>query len=113
MTEAAGAPKARKFRGEVFIDWDRCKGCGFCIDFCPPKVLAFSAEFNGHGYHPPYLAKEDACTGCDLCGLYCPDFAIHGARVAKTDDVMMVDCRLLRSANGNGHDKTRTGKSGD
>ena len=80
MPEAPAAPKARKFRGQVFIDWDRCKGCGFCIDFCPPKILAFSEEFNSHGYHPPYLTKEEACTGCDLCGLYCPDFAIFGMR---------------------------------
>ena len=81
MPEAPAAPKARKFRGQVFIDWNRCKGCGFCIEFCPPKILALSGEFNNHGYHPPYLTKEEACTGCDLCGLYCPDFAIFGVRV--------------------------------
>ena len=81
MSEPPTATKARKFRGLVFIDWDRCKGCGFCIEFCPPKILAFSQEFNSHGYHPPYLVNEEACTGCDLCGLYCPDFAIFGVRV--------------------------------
>ena len=86
MPEAPAAPKARKFRGQVFIDWDRCKGCGFCFEFCPPKALAFSGEFNNHGYHPPYLADEEACTGCDLCGLYCPDFAIYGVRVPRIDD---------------------------
>ena len=81
MPETTAPPKARKFRGRVFIDWGRCKGCGFCIEFCPPKILAFSGEFNSHSYHPPYLTKEEACTGCDLCGLYCPDFAIYGVRV--------------------------------
>ncbi len=86
MPEAPAAPKARKFRGQVFINWDWCKGCGFCIEFCPPKVLAFSRDFNDHGYHPPYLAKVEACTGCDLCGLYCPDFAIYGVRVPRIDD---------------------------
>ncbi len=82
MTDSpAVATKSRKFRGGVYIDWDRCKGCGFCVEFCPPKVLALSDRFNAHGYHPPELVKPDGCTGCDLCGLYCPDFAIFGVRI--------------------------------
>lgn len=81
MPETTKAVRARKFRGTVFIEWDRCKGCGFCIDFCPPKVLAFSDQYNSHGYHPPALRDEPKCTGCDLCGLYCPDFAIYGVRI--------------------------------
>jgi 2-oxoglutarate ferredoxin oxidoreductase subunit delta len=80
MPDTPTVARSRKFRGRVFINWDRCKGCGFCIEFCPPKVLRFSDKFNNHGYHPPLLENEPACTGCDLCGLYCPDFAIFGAR---------------------------------
>ena len=81
MREASPAPTAgRKSRGAVYIDWNRCKGCGFCIEFCPPKVLAFAEWYNDHGYHPPRLTTEEGCTGCDLCGLYCPDFAIFGIR---------------------------------
>jgi len=71
---------ARKFRGQVYIDWNRCKGCGFCVEFCPPKVLTLTSLYNDHGYHPPQLILEAGCTGCDLCGLYCPDFAIYGVR---------------------------------
>jgi len=81
-TEQTKEPAAtKKVRGIVFIDPDRCKGCGFCVAFCPPQVLAFSEEFNPHGYHPPYLADPERCTGCDLCGLYCPDFAIFAIMV--------------------------------
>ncbi len=80
MPEAAQTIRSRKFQGKVYINWDRCKGCGFCIEFCPPKVLKFSDKFNNHGYHPPFLQNEAGCTGCDLCGLYCPDFAIYGIR---------------------------------
>jgi 2-oxoglutarate ferredoxin oxidoreductase subunit delta len=65
-------------RGRVFIDTELCKGCGFCIEFCPAGVLVFSDEFNSKGYHPPLAVKPEACTGCDLCGIYCPDFAIFG-----------------------------------
>lgn len=69
--------KARKVKGVVHLLTLRCKGCGFCIEFCPTGVLEFSPEFNAHGYHPPRVAHPDDCTGCDLCGLYCPDFAIY------------------------------------
>ena len=77
--ESAGTTaKARKARGVVYFNLSRCKGCGFCIAFCPPKVLAFSTEFNAQGYHFPQLLNAEECAGCDLCGLFCPDFAIYG-----------------------------------
>ena len=72
--------KPRDPRGRVVIDAERCKGCGFCIEFCPTEVLEFSSDFNVKGYHPPYAARPEACSGCDLCGIYCPDFAIFGMR---------------------------------
>ena len=75
MPEAKN-PKGPK--GLVTINRELCKGCGFCIEFCPSDVLEFSAEFNLKGYHPPHAARPEACTGCDLCGIYCPDFAIFG-----------------------------------
>jgi 2-oxoglutarate ferredoxin oxidoreductase subunit delta len=70
--------RPHKPRGVVTINAELCKGCGFCIEFCPAKVLKFSIDFNSKGYHPPWAAKPEACTGCDLCGMYCPDFAIFG-----------------------------------
>ena len=77
LAEAAQKP-AKKVSGLIFLDPRRCKGCGFCIAFCPPHVLVFSEEFNPQGYHFPRLADQENCTGCNLCGLYCPDFAIFG-----------------------------------
>jgi 2-oxoglutarate ferredoxin oxidoreductase subunit delta len=73
--------KAKKPRGVVMIDTELCKGCGFCIEFCPAEVLKFSEEFNSKGYHPPLVFRPEACTGCDLCGIYCPDFAIFGVLI--------------------------------
>jgi len=70
-----------KGKGIVFVRVDICKGCSYCIDFCPTHALEFSREFNQKGYHYPVLAKPEACSGCDLCGLYCPDFAIYAVRL--------------------------------
>ncbi len=69
-------------KGSVKIDVERCKACGFCVEFCPTHVLALSSAFNSKGYHPPHVVDAEKCSGCDLCGMYCPDFAIHGHRVA-------------------------------
>ena len=41
-------------KGIVYIIEDRCKGCGYCIEFCPRQVLEFSTGFNAKGYHPPH-----------------------------------------------------------
>jgi 2-oxoglutarate ferredoxin oxidoreductase subunit delta len=70
-------------RGSVSIVVERCKACGFCVEFCPSKVLALASSFNSKGYHPPETVNPDKCNGCDLCGMYCPDFAIHGYRTDK------------------------------
>jgi len=61
--------------GQVHIIKDRCKGCGFCVEFCPKKVLELSDEFNARGYHPPRV-KSPTCINCHLCELLCPEFAI-------------------------------------
>ena len=63
-------------RGEVHIVEERCKGCGFCIEFCPNDVLEMSDKFNKKGYHPPLVVKPDRCVNCGMCQLICPEFAI-------------------------------------
>ncbi len=78
--KSAKKKKPPKFLGTTFINVELCKGCAFCIEFCPPAALEFSSEFNRKGYHYPVLAHEEQCNGCDLCGLYCPDFSIFGVR---------------------------------
>ena len=72
------ATLTRKGRGKVLVQTRICKGCSYCVDFCPSHCLEFSQEFNPKGYHYPVLVRPEDCSGCDLCGLYCPDFAIHG-----------------------------------
>ena len=70
-------------KGRVSIVVERCKACGFCVEFCPTHVLALSSAFNSKGYHPPHVVHPEKCSGCDLCGMYCPDFAIYGTKVVE------------------------------
>ena len=69
--------KYSKPTGEIHIIADRCKGCNFCIEFCPNEVLKESEEYNIKGYHPPEPKDPDNCIACKLCELICPDFAIY------------------------------------
>ena len=73
----------KKVAGRVSIDPERCKGCCFCVEFCPLNVLVMSSKFNAKGYHYPEVADGTKCSGCDLCGMYCPDFAVYGSRPPK------------------------------
>lgn len=64
--------------GHVRIIEARCKGCGFCIEFCPNACLKESKRFNAKGYHPPELVfHAEDCVNCGLCTLICPEFAIY------------------------------------
>jgi len=69
---------------EVIIIPERCKGCGFCIEFCPKHILFESTEINSQGYHPVYISDNSKCTKCDICGMVCPDFAIGVVDTAKS-----------------------------
>ncbi len=65
--------------GQVFVIVERCKGCRFCVEFCPEEVLEESTGMNAKGYHYPVVApgKESACINCAFCKLVCPEFAIY------------------------------------
>ena len=71
---------SRRARAKVVVIWDRCKGCGLCIEFCPRGVLEFSREFNERGVHPPEVARPEECIGCEVCQDICPDLAIFVVR---------------------------------
>ncbi len=56
----------------VTIDIDECKGCGLCVESCPPKCLDLATELNAYGVHPAHYTGE-GCTGCGICFYCCPE----------------------------------------
>lgn len=58
------------------INVDLCKGCGYCIKFCPKSVLTMGRERNNKGHFFP-LADEEKCISCAICATMCPEAAIE------------------------------------
>ena len=91
--EPMDMPMARVPQGDVHVIIERCKECGFCLEYCPTKVLVYTPEINSKGYHYPIVAegKESACVHCRYCDLICPELAIFTTLVedgegGDTDD---------------------------
>ena len=54
------------------IDGGECKGCGLCIEACPPRVLSLTERLNHYGYRTATYSGS-GCTGCGICFLACPE----------------------------------------
>ena len=61
-------------RGNILIDTEKCKGCGLCVESCPPKCLELLPELNAYGIHPAHYMGTQ-CTGCGICFYCCPSRA--------------------------------------
>lgn len=77
--------------GVVHIIEDRCKGCGYCIEFCPKETLAFSVRFNKKGYHPPEVVHPESCVNCHYCEIICPEFAIFSVEATPAAPARLKD----------------------
>ena len=81
------ADRIARARGDVTIIEERCKGCGFCVEYCPREVLELSNRFNRKGYHPPHVHKQGECINCNLCEMICPEFAIFSFALTVLHEV--------------------------
>ena len=61
----------------VQINPDLCKNCGYCVKFCPKKVLATGQNRNRRGQFYPVMTDEAGCITCAVCALMCPEGAIE------------------------------------
>jgi NAD-dependent dihydropyrimidine dehydrogenase PreA subunit len=62
----------KRDRGLLRIDVDECKGCGLCVEACPPKVIRLSERLNHSGYRTAMYTGA-GCTGCGICFMACPE----------------------------------------
>jgi 2-oxoglutarate ferredoxin oxidoreductase subunit delta len=70
-------------RGQVRVIIERCKGCAFCVEYCPKHILLISKKFNKKGYHYPEVIDNGVCVDCNLCEAICPEFAIYSVPVEE------------------------------
>jgi NAD-dependent dihydropyrimidine dehydrogenase PreA subunit len=63
---------AKRDRGLLRVDENECKGCGLCVEACPPKVIAMGERLNHYGYRTASYTGS-GCTGCGICFMVCPE----------------------------------------
>jgi len=63
---------AKPDRGKVELNSEECKGCGLCVEACPPEVLHLAPGLNCYGYHPVEY-RGTGYTGCGICFFACPE----------------------------------------
>lgn len=65
-------------KGRIVINTDICKGCDFCITFCPKELIRKEPHSNSSGFYPAvFCDSEKKCNACKICGVVCPEAAIE------------------------------------
>ena len=79
MTKIPELFRDEKKNKRLILQFERCKGCGICIEACPRHCLKEGDEVNVRIVNPPVYAPDGdkTCTLCESCMLVCPDFAIY------------------------------------
>ena len=56
---------------QIFIDTERCTGCGICDSGCPIDIFRMDKETG-----KAYAAYPEQCWNCGACEWDCPENAI-------------------------------------
>ena len=64
-------------KGKVTFDYEYCKGCVLCVEYCPQKILYQDMEtLNKKGYNIIRVSEPDKGIGCAFCAMMCQDSVI-------------------------------------
>ena len=69
------------------IDYDKCSGCGRCIDICPVDVFFSTKGFSKTKGEKPDISYPEGCQHCSACVLDCP---VEGAILLRTPLAMFI-----------------------
>lgn len=67
----------------ITINPQMCKGCGYCINFCPKHILEMGKQRSQKGFFYPVNIDAYKCTSCAICALMCPEGAIEVSAESK------------------------------
>jgi NAD-dependent dihydropyrimidine dehydrogenase PreA subunit len=76
----------------LFIDTDKCNGCGTCIEVCPHGVLSV---VNGRAE----IIDKDSCMECSGCTTNCPTKAIYVQSGVGCANAILKGKLLVRTPN--------------
>ncbi len=99
---SVGNFKVKVRKKQTYVDWDKCTGCGACLDVCPPKARV-PDEFNegmslrGAIYIPfPQAVPKKAVVDMDAC-IKCGgrDFSGKEPRLSKSGKPILAPCERV------------------
>ena len=64
-------------KGKIYFDYENCKGCLLCVNFCLTKILEMDkTHTNEKGYNVIRVTEPEKCLACAFCAIMCPDSVI-------------------------------------
>ena len=65
----------------IFIDCERCDGCGKCLEICPNSAIVLQGE--------KAIIEESRCIECEVCLDACPQGAILAAELVENEPAIL------------------------
>ena len=82
------------------VDYEKCTGCGACVQRCPKQCISW--EQREFGFRYPQIDK-DACVNCGLCEKVCPtDKALEVPVEQKVYAAVHKDTEVLAKSTSGG-----------